>query len=454
MTHISFDLMVIGTGSAASTIATECRSAGWSVAVIDARPYGGTCALRGCDPKKVLVGAAEIIDWDHRMQGKGVQAENVQIQWPELMQFKQSFTSPVPAHREARFADAGIQTFHGRARFTGPSTVQVGPDELQAEKIVIATGAMPVELPIPGAENISTSEQFLELPVLPPHMVFIGGGYISFEFAHVARRAGAHVSILHRNPQPLAHFDPDLVHTLLESSRALGIDVQLDTEVKEIRKTDQALTVMPSTTQGKSYQVQTQMVVHGAGRVPEIGDLALETANVAYDKKKGVLVNEFLQSISNPQVYAAGDATARPGGFPLTPVASYEGEIVAANLLKGHHRKPDYRGLPSVVFTIPPLAAVGLSEQEAVQQKLKFQKKYDTTSSWYSSRRTREHCSGFKVLLDKETDQILGAHLLGQHSEEIINIFALAVRSALPARHLREMLVAYPTRASDIWSMV
>jgi glutathione reductase (NADPH) len=450
----TFNLIVIGTGSAASTIAMECRSAGWSVAVIDSRPFGGTCALRGCDPKKILVGAAEVVEWSHRMNGHGVRADRMNIHWPELMRFKQSFTSPVPANREARFADAGIETFHGRARFTGPTTVQIDSDVLQAEKIVIATGATPAPLNISGTEAISTSDQFLELTDLPPHIVFIGGGYVSFELAHVARRAGAQVSILHRDQQPLAHFDPALVNTLLESSRALGIDVRLDTEVKEIRKNDQEFTVIASTTQGRDYHVQTNMVIHGAGRVPEIDDLALETAHVHAEKKQGVLVNEFLQSVSNSQVYAAGDATMSTGGLPLTPVASYEGEIVAANLLKGNHRKPDYRGLPSVVFTIPPLAAVGLSEQEAKQQNIKFQMKNENTSSWYSSRRIGETCSGFKVLLDEEGDRILGAHLLGQHSEEIINIFALAIRLELPARHLREMLFAYPTRASDIWYMV
>lgn len=196
------------------------------------------------------------------------------------------------------------------------------------------------------------------------------------------------------------------------------------------------------------------MVVHGAGRVPEIGDLALEAADIHYDKKQGVLVNDYLQSISNPNIYAAGDATLNTGGLPLTPVASYEGEIVASNLLEENNRKPDYSGVPSVVFTIPPLAAVGLSEQEATQQGLKFRTKYEKTSSWYSSRRVGETCSGFKTLLEEGTDRVLGAHLLGHHSEEIINLFALAIRSKLPANHLRELLYAYPTRASDIWYMV
>lgn len=454
MENLNFDVVIIGTGSAASTIAMECRSAGRSVAVIDSRPFGGTCALRGCDPKKILVGAAEVLDWSTRMRGNGILVENAQIKWSELMRFKQSFTSPVPANREDRFAQAGVHTFHGRARFTGPTTVQVGSDVLQGHKVVIATGAMPVELPIQGTQAITSSEQFLELHDLPRNIVFIGGGYISFEFAHIAVRAGAQVSILHRGQRPLSRFDQDLVTLLMEYTRELGIDVQLDTEVQEIQNSGEDITVMASTKQGKHIRIKTEMVVHGAGRVPEIGDLALEAADIHYDKKQGVLVNAYLQSISNPDIYAAGDATLNAGGLPLTPVASYEGEIVSSNLLKGNNQKPDYSGIPSVVFTIPPLATVGLREQEATQQGLRFRTKFEKTSSWYSSRRVGETCSGFKVLVEEETDRVVGAHLLGHHSEEIINLFALAIRSQLPVNHLRELLYAYPTRASDIWYMV
>jgi len=186
-----FDLIVIGTGSAASTVAHECRSAGWDVAIIDSRPFGGTCALRGCDPKKVLVGIAEIVDQVRRMNGLGVGAENTRIKWSELMRFKRSFTDPVPKNSERSFAKAGIAPFHGRARFVDSTTVEVGEDVLVGRYVVIATGAMPRKLGIQGEQYVTTSDQFLELETLPQRIVFIGGGYISFEFAHVAARAGA-----------------------------------------------------------------------------------------------------------------------------------------------------------------------------------------------------------------------------------------------------------------------
>ncbi len=164
-------------------------------------------------------------------------------------------------------------------------------------------------------------------------------------------------------------------------------------------------------------------------------------------------VNEYLQSVSNPAVYAAGDAAAS-GGPPLTPVAGYEGGIVAANLLNGNMTTADYKGIPSVAFTVPPLAAVGLQEAAARQQGLRFRVHKEETSGWYSSRRIAEDHSGFKVLIEEETERILGAHLVGPHAEDTVNLFALAIRSGLTARDLKQTIFAYPTHASDVAYML
>ena len=192
--------------------------------------------------------------------------------------------------------------------------------------------------------------------------------------------------------------------------------------------------------------------MHGAGRAPEIDDLDLEKASVEYHKK-GVVVNEYLQSVSNAAVYAAGDAAAS-GGLPLTPVASMEGRIAAANLLEGNRHKPNYTGAPTVVFTIPPLAAVGLQEDAAKAQGLNFKVNHGDTSGWYSSRRVGIKHSGFKVLVEDGSNRILGAHQLGIHAEETINLFAVAMRFGLTTDQLKEMRYSYPSHSDDISYMV
>ncbi|PYQ47786.1 MAG: NAD(P)/FAD-dependent oxidoreductase, partial [Acidobacteria bacterium] len=273
--------------------------------------------------------------------------------------------------------------------------MRVGEAVLEARYVVVAAGMKPADLKIPGTEHLMTSDQFLELDRLPRRIAFVGGGYISFEFAHVAARAGAEVTIIHRGERPLPRFDPDLVDLLVERTRKLGVRVELRTAVKGIERTADVLTVHASTTD-EHRPFQADLVVHGAGRVPEIDDMDLAAAGVEWDER-GVKVNEYLQSVSNPSVYAAGDAAAS-GGPPLTPVAGYEGGIVAANLLNGNKTTADYNGIPSVAFTVPPLAAVGLQEATARQQGLHMRVHMERTSGWYSSLRIAEEYSAFKVL--------------------------------------------------------
>ena len=446
-----FDLIVVGTGAAGSTAAYKCRNAGWNVAIIDARPFGGTCALRGCDPKKVLVGAAELMDWNRRMQGNGIVSQRTEIDWSALMRFKRTFTDPVPENQKLGYLKAGIVPFQGRTHFLDETSLQCGDDELTGRFILIAAGARPATLGILGEEYLVTSDRFLELEQLPRQIVFVGGGYISFEFAHIAARAGSQVQILHRGTRPLEGFDPDMVNELLQATREQGIEILVNTAVQGIDKSDSSVSVKASTKK-TDRRFETDLVVHGAGRVPEIDDLDLDKGGVTREKK-GVSVNEFLQSVSNTAVYAAGDAAAS-GGMPLTPVATMEGHVAASNMLNGNHRKPNYAGVPTIVFTIPPLASTGLSEDSARRQGLKFRVKREETSSWYSSRRVNLKHSAFKVLIEESTNRILGAHVLGEHAEEIINIFALGIRHGLTSQDLKTAIYAYPTSASDVSYMV
>jgi glutathione reductase (NADPH) len=444
-----YDLIIIGTGTAAMVAANHVQAADWRVAVIDFRPFGGTCALRGCDPKKMLVGGARAVDHAKRMRDKGV-AGDAAIDWPELIGFKRTFTDPVPEKHEQRYAKKGIDTYHGTAKFVGPTTLEVDGDRLDAKHVLIAAGAEPIRLGIPGEEHLITNEDFLAMESLPRRIALVGGGYIAAEFSNIAAVAGAEVTVFQRGERMLAHFDPELVGWLMNAFKAHGVDVRTQTNVEGIEKTASGYNVRVSS-QGQSETFEVDLVVHSAGRAPALEALDLEAAGIETEKGR-LRLNEFLQSTSNPAVYAAGDAAQV--GPPLTPVSSHDAKVVAANLLEGNHREPDYRGVPSVAFSLPPIAAVGLTEQQAKERGLKFRMKSQLASDWFTARQAAQPIYGFKVLVDEETDYVLGAHLVGPHADDVINLFALAIRHGVTAEDLKMTMFAYPTGASDIGYML
>lgn len=444
-----YDLVVVGAGTAAMVAARRMRSAGRTVAVVDFRPFGGTCALRGCDPKKMLIGGTATVDKVRRMQANGVAGE-VQVDWTSLMAFKRSFTDPVPQQQERGYADDGIDTLHGRARFTGPTSLDVDGTLVQAGHVLLATGAEPVKLGIVGEEHLLTSEQFLELASLPRRIVFVGGGYIAAEFSHIAALAGTQVTVLQRGDRMLRAFDAELVDWLMDRFRELGIEVRTSTSVQRIERADDGFRVTALHDDLETV-FEADLVVHAGGRAPDFEPLDLSAAGVELENGR-LKLNEFLQSTSNSAVYAAGDVAQ--SGPPLTPVSSHDAKVAVANMLYGNHVRPDYRGVPSVAFTLPPIARVGLSEDAARRQGLKFRVKSRKTSNWFTARQAAESTYGFKTLVEEGTDIVLGAHLVGPRVDEVINIFGLAIRHRLTARDLKETMFAYPTGASDIGYML
>jgi len=446
-----YDLIVIGAGMAGVAAANKCASAGWRVAIVDELPYGGTCALRGCDPKKILRRSAEIIDSARLMRGKGIDANGLSINWADLMKHKHGFTDPVPQNMEDDLSHHGVETLHGTATFTAPNMLDIGGTSYEALHFMIATGARPRPLDFPGNEHPIDSTDFLNLDELPARILFIGGGFISFEFAHIAARAGSNPVIVDRGARPLKGFDSDLVELLITRSADVGIDVHRETVVTSIEPTGNSCRVAVEGS-GETTIIETDLIVHGAGRVPELSRLGLDAADVAYSDA-GVHVSGHLQSTTNPRVYAAGDSADSPG-MPLTPVAVFEGKVAASNMLKNTTTIPDYDGVPTAVFTIPELARVGLLEDDARAGGIDLDVRYRDTSGWYSNYRIGETTAAVKILVDTSNDTIVGAHMFGPEYGELINFCALAIKLGLTTRQLKSMTAAYPTVTSDLGSML
>lgn len=449
-----YDLVIIGTGPAAGRVAEACDGRGWKVAIIDSRPFGGTCALRGCNPKTAITRAAELSDWYRRMRHLFRQPADATLDWERVIDFKRTFTDPVTDAQVRSFTGMGLDCIRGRARFDSPSSISVDGQRFTAKRFVVATGAEPAEVDAPGVELLTRSDTFLELDELPERIVFVGGGYISFEFAHAAARAGVHCTIIEQDDRPLQAFDPDLVRRLVMHTRNLGIDVRTRCRLASLRQIASGqLEVGVHNSSEVPHLLCAGLAVHGAGRVPALRNLDLRAAGVEFDPQRGIAVDRFLRSRSNPAVFAAGDA-ADTGAPKLSPVASYEGRIVARNLLDSNSAPLRYGVIPIVAFTVPPIASVGLSEQAAREAGAEFRVVSGDHSTWNALRKMASPCAGYKLLIDSANDQILGAHLLGPGAEELINLLALAIQARYPAQRVRELLMAFPTLSANLRDML
>ena len=336
----------------------------------------------------------------------------------------------------------------GHCRFTGPNAALVGDTPVTTGKFVIATGSRPRPLTFPGAEHLATSDDFLNLTELPRRIVFIGGGYVSTEFGHIAAIAGAQVTLAVRGDQCLKRFDRDLVTQLCDASAGLGIAMLYHSPPHSIEKSGKNLLLRLGALGEQT--IEADMVVHGAGRIPDIAGLGLELAGIettGITTASGETLDELLRldgflKTTNPNVYAAGDAAGR---YQLTPTATMEGRIVAENILHGDSVTPDYAIIPSAVFSHPTLAGVGLTEEELRARSIPYEVKLRTNLDWPELTRLGVRHSGYKVLFEPGGGKLLGLFYLGEDAEEVVNAAALAMRYAMTVKELMDVVWAYPS---------
>ncbi|TNF86515.1 MAG: NAD(P)/FAD-dependent oxidoreductase [Gammaproteobacteria bacterium] len=444
-----YDIVILGAGNAGFGVSQIAHAAGKSIAFVEAAEFGGTCPNRGCTPKKVLVAAAQALHEIERASEHGIEVGPAKLDWSKLIERKTGMIDFIPAAMEDTAKSRG-DVYRGKARFVAADAIEVDGKRIEADNFVIATGSITRPLSVPGAEHLITSDDVLNERELPGQVVFIGGGVIAMEFSHVYARAGAQVTILELAPRLLPRLDADAVAAIRSESERLGIDIKTGVEVEAIEKTDDGLQVH-YVHDGQRQIVQANRVVNGSGRVANVADLNLQAADVAHDGIR-IEIDEYLRSVSNPRAWVAGDALVHSA--QLSPLATYEGRIVGKNIVDGAMHKPDYSIVPSAVYTVPAVASVGLTEAEARADGISVEVITSDMSQWFSARFYAETVAWSKILVEKSSRRVIGAHLVGHHGEELIHLFALAMRHGITVDQLGDELYAFPTFAADIKSMI
>ena len=450
MSSDRYDVLILGGGNAGMGVTVPTRKAGLSVALVEDRELGGTCPNRGCTPKKILVAAGQALDEIARASGLCIAVGKPRLDWAALIDREKTMISHLPDSFAKTLADRGVEVLHERAVFAGRKAVRVGSRVIEANNIVIATGSKPRTLPIEGAEHMITSDDILSERAQPGDVVFVGGGVIAFEFAHLYARAGTKVTILEVLPRFLPALDEDAVAQLTRESERIGIALTTKVKVKRIAPRGGRF-VVSYEHDGAERTIEADRVVNGAGRVADVDKLDLEAGNVRLRDGR-IELDDYMRSASNPAVHVCGDALWTSP--QLSPIATYEGRIVGRNIVEGLKEKPDYSAIPSCVYTVPALASVGMTEAKAKESGRKIKVETNDISHWMSARTYNESAGWAKVIIDETSDRILGAHLFGHSGEELIHIFAFAMRFGITANDIRDTIYAYPTFSNDIKSMV
>jgi glutathione reductase (NADPH) len=445
MPRYDFDMITLGAGSGGVASSRRAGAYGARVAIVEELRVGGTCVLRGCVPKKLLVYGAQFADGFADAAGFGWSVSPAEFDWPALIAAKDKEIGRLSQIYVTMLNNAHVEIIEGSGVVVDPHTVEVAGRAYTAENILVAVGGWPETPDIPGIEHVISSNEALDLPALPKRIVIVGGGYVAVEFAGIFRGFGCEVVEIIRREEVLRGFDEDIRVYLGQEMRGRGIDIRGCTQVARIAKTVGGYTV--HTTDGK--EIATDLVMYATGRKPNTDGLGLAEIGVELTPNGAVVVDEWQRS-TVPNIYAVGDVTDR---INLTPVAIAEGRAIAETLYHDNPIRMDHAGVPSAVFSQPPVAVVGLNEEEARRKYGEvdvYQARFKPMKNTLSGRDERTF---MKLVVDGKTDRVLGCHMLGVDAPEIVQGLAIALKCGATKQQFDQTIGIHPSAAEEFVTM-
>lgn len=441
-----YDLVVIGGGSGGVRAARIAAGHGASVAICEEYRYGGTCVIRGCVPKKMMVYAAHYHEdfSDSRHYGWNSKVDG--FDWPTLIKNKDTEIDRLNGIYENLLKNAGVELLFGTARLIDANNVQLGEQTLSTDKILIATGGTPFLPKIPGIEHAITSNEVFHLQTQPKSAVVVGGGYIAVEFAGIFNGIGTETTLAYRGPQILRGFDNDVREHLANEISKKGVRLKLETNIVSIELNEDGSKQVTFTDGSKST---VDCVLYATGRSPNTDGLGLQSTKVELGEKGEILVNKYSKTnIDN--IYAVGDVTNR---IALTPVATMEGHAFADTVFGNNERLADHSNVPSAVFSQPPVGSVGMSEHQAREQ-------YQNVDTYSSQFRILKHTitdnderTFMKLIVDADTDAVVGAHMVGPDAAEIMQGVAIAIKAGAKKADFDATVGIHPSTAEEFCTM-
>ena len=444
MSKFDFDLITIGAGSGGVRASRLSAGYGGRVALIEESRVGGTCVFRGCVPKKLLVYGAHYAEHIEDAAGFGWTIKDSSHDWGNLIAAKDKELQRLEELYCRMLSESGVSLIEGRGVLIDPHTVEVGGQYYTAEKILVSVGGWPLIPNVPGREHIITSNEAMDLSELPRSILIVGGGYIALEFASIFNALGSQVDIVIRASSVLRGFDNDVCNTVSQELERKGIRINSDCLVRSIEKTSDGLSVVIDS--GK--EIVVEKVMYATGRLPNTKGLGLDSAGVELGDKGEVIVDEWNRS-SIDSIFAVGDVTDRVN---LTPVAINEGRVFAETFFNGKQLILDYKNIASAVFTQPAVGCVGLTEEQAND-------KYSVSVFLVDFKHMKHTLSGrdervmMKLIVDKDNDRVLGCHMVGNDSPEIIQGLAVALKCGATKAHFDATIGIHPTAAEEFVTM-